>query len=223
MYRKITTTAGIVFSLLLFVSTGFAAPIYDITLPGVGSYSGILDGGTARIGVGFDNNLNLVGGATGALEVVDGDHHTVDGSLFLGSSFGGYGQDKGPVAIELNEAASSFTFTIGRINARKATSQTLPITAWDALGNSVSVTLLDALGSPTSEIYGSRREPYKTYTIAPSDLTISSFRKILFGSNDDEGGWTYGQMRYTAAVPAPAAAWLLGAGLVGLIAVRRHT
>lgn len=208
--KKIMKAAiGVVFSLLFFVSTGFAS--ISISLPGPGIYEGVLDGGTAQLGVGFDSSGNLVG-AAGELKVAPGDHSSVANSFFLGNTPLTGGVDSGPVAVLLNQAATSFTFTLGRINAAASNPQNFSITLFDDAGRSKELAM---------SVFSSFSTPYKVFTLE-GDSEISTFRKILFGPNADRDGWSYGNMSYTA-VPVPAAAWLLGAGLAGLTLVRRRT
>lgn len=207
--KTIATMAGVIFSLIFFASVGFASTM--ISLPGVGYYSGIVDGENARFGVGFDDSGLLVGAATGVLGIVAGEVSSVSDSLFLGNFFGAQGA-RGPVAVLLDQAANSFTFTFGYINAVQSTPQKFIVTLIDDLGHRKDILFDDVFASITG---------YNTYTIQ-SDSDISTFRRVLFGPNTDRRGWAYGQMSYTA-VPVPAAVWLLGTGIAGLVLIRRRT
>ena len=53
------------------------------------------------------------------------------------------------------------------------------------------------------------------------DATATHFKAVLVGTNAGEVGFDNLQIDSAAAVPVPAAAWLFGSALAGLVAVRR--
>lgn len=62
-------------------------------------------------------------------------------------------------------------------------------------------------------------------TVYPSDIDFNGIENVELGMFDlDVGGDENHQISGTEinAVPVPAAAWLLGSGLIGLVAINRH-
>jgi hypothetical protein len=112
-----------------------------------------------------------------------------------------------PLAILLDTAANSFTFTMGDADA----------------GSTVSVNAYDAFGALTGSTSIVMLSGYNIYTLN----TLGNFRGLTFSNNNDPAGVRFMNMSYNAiggAVPEPGT-WmmmLIGFGGIGMTIRRRR-
>lgn len=98
----------------------------------------------------------------------------------------------------------------------------------DGLNGVAGINIQLVLGNGTIETYSIENAAYNSFV---GFISTEAFTSITFSAND-EAKWTYGEgeglymsadhiYAGTSAVPVPAAAWLLGTGIVGLIGIRK--
>ncbi len=84
-------------------------------------------------------------------------------------------------------------------------------------GNTISVDLFAMNGSLVNSFTQVLSDGYNLYSFS----SLGSFSGITFSNNNDPYGVRFMDFTYNTAVPVPAAVWLFGSGLLGLIAVAR--
>lgn len=210
--KKMIATLVLTLGLISFAGSGFGGWI-DIDL---GDYSSTPGGIFATNGASFGEYIEggeLKVHSYTILEVTGPDglnggyvgSQVSSGDKFIGNADAVGGNSLYNVAVWLDDFATEFSFFTGFINN---TGKILSVGVWgaDSLIQTVSFNLTQG--------------DYYEYLVS---LGGTPFKGLVFNVQGagDHAGLEFGNMKYKA-VPVPAAAWLLGSALVGMVVMRRR-
>lgn len=205
--KKVLVTLVLALGLTCLAGPGFGATVIDFgsSTPVMGK---IFDATGASFGEKFTvdaSSLSLVAEDYTELAITGADGGASVSGSFIGNV--DTSKDKNPlydVAVLLDTWATQFSFTVGYVNQ---SGKVLTVERWGDSG---------FLGLENFDLISGR---YNVFSFTSTE----AFKGLLFKIWDaeDAAGLEIGNMSYTA-VPVPAAVWLLGSALAGLVLVRRR-
>jgi hypothetical protein len=172
---------------------------------------------TTDVGSGVGNPLSVPGSST------YGHTFTAPTTTIPGSPGAGFGFYDDFVFTIAGATTNSITSTIDFSGLLEITN--LQVRLFNAAGNSFPVlgaplggTMINAWSSPVS--YGPTTG---TVAVLPGSLLgAGTYVLEVRGNVVGAGGGSYSGVLNLAPVPVPAAVWMFGSGLLGLVAVRRR-
>ena len=191
-------------ALLLAAGAANAAPISSLTLTG-GDFAMAGAGGT--INPAAFANMSTDGSFDGSAPTATGSEAFYATTSVGTFAFGFFG----PVAI--------YTAATDGINGP------FPGVTGDITGSTLSLDLSSwtAYWNGTSFNQGSATPTVTSYNAATGDFTAEWTALVVGGAfNGQTGSWSITGNAAVSAVPVPAAAWLFGSGLLGLVGVARR-
>ena len=156
-------------------------------------------------------------GPGGMTDSVDADDGLIEGSGTLGHSM--FGDGSSGITFTFSAAVlGNLPTHAGIVWTDGAIRNQVTFEAWDAANNSLGTVVGNNIGDDS--FYGGTAED-RFFSV----VNTGGISKIRIWNSEMSGGGSgieVDHLQYGSAVPVPAAAWLLGSGLLGLVGVARR-